>query len=1004
MKTTIFICIILMLSIFTFSQDSKFLLIPQSGKKYIYKFNESTYLQSKSGEKLNELLKTKVLEIEYKTSDPDNKKLLFVTITENNARKSDEKPYRIRDYKYPEFRDGFYSTINNDLDFYEHLLCEVVFKYEFDVATSAVKLYNRDDVLLKVRKILDEKGFPKILKDRRTEDFNTLAIPAITKNVQSLYQVSGKMLEPQEYDIKLEFGKPVLSITNKRWDKKPGMYQLNYSINNEEKYLKEYQQIDLDSAKRRLNVKGENHHLIYKEQKVKLLNINEREGTRIIISGTVENQLNKKVTLAYMRKPFGTDLYQETVFLDENNSFHIETEMEHDGLAFLIFGQTSSTVPLPTIPLYVEPGSKIKIKASGKFPWEMEFSGDFTSTQELLYNFNKEHNWLKQRVNFNSLNWWWLSEVNFTDLTRAIDNFNSYTSKYKQTMPEYVFEFVSNELKANLMCGVLRYLRDLEFQSRVTWGTIFLKDKDLIDKNYLDAALNATEIHEIYNPYGMFSRQYADIYLNFNFLTIKKVHNLNFASYTTAPLLSTGLRYNDDLPHKIEVAKTLLAGSALYGQIAEMLVQEKTRVYNHESKDITYRQNEVERYLDLMLRLCNDQKFTQSLKDIIDTQSQWDKKDYVPDNKFFNEKGEPKFMSDFFGEKPTLFYVCDQWYRERYFFDELAEKNPDINFVLIAEGSSIQEWMDYTKRAEPIANQLFLINYEQQLNTVFKSKAHHFIAYDKDGVRIGFHGNMVSGMNLCKQSLENPKKKELNKGQLQLIIIVLLAILTALIIGLTIWKWRIRQRFRKEEQTRKLRELELTAIRSQMNPHFLFNALNSVQNLVQQNMGREAHLYLADFAGLIRKVLNNSEKEEVSLAEELEMIEQYLRLEQLRFDFEFSMLVNDGIDSHNTLVPSMLLQPFVENAVIHGLQNKQGEKCLKIHISKSEPGIKISIEENGIGRAAARQIARAKNGKGTRLMQERLKILQEKQGEKYNLNIVDLEEGTRVEIVIPEEN
>ena len=245
-----------------------------------------------------------------------------------------------------------------------------------------------------------------------------------------------------------------------------------------------------------------------------------------------------------------------------------------------------------------------------------------------------------------------------------------------------------------------------------------------------------------------------------------------------------------------------------------------------------------------------------------------------------------------------------------------------------------------------------------------------------------------------------------SKSNSELIILILGGIILLLITSFFIWKIRVRQRFRKEQQQRKLRELELTAIRSQMNPHFLFNSLNSVQNLVQQNKGREAHLYLADFAGLIRKVLRNSEKEEVSLAEELEMTEQYLNLEKLRFDFDFSISIDKEIDPHNTLVPSMLLQPFAENAVIHGLQCKAGNRQLKIIIQHVESGIKISIEDNGIGREEAKKITKAKNGKGSKLIQERLGILQEKQGEKYRLEIIDLlgeQTGTRVEIFIPEE-
>jgi LytS/YehU family sensor histidine kinase len=178
-------------------------------------------------------------------------------------------------------------------------------------------------------------------------------------------------------------------------------------------------------------------------------------------------------------------------------------------------------------------------------------------------------------------------------------------------------------------------------------------------------------------------------------------------------------------------------------------------------------------------------------------------------------------------------------------------------------------------------------------------------------------------------------------------------------------------------------------------------------------------LYLADFAGLIRKVLQNSEKEEVSLAEELEMVQQYLNLEKLRFDFDFQITTGEGIDPHNTPVPPMLLQPFAENAVIHGLQNKTGERKLKIEVLKGSKqltvnsgesekgGIVIIIEDNGIGRAAAQKLATNKNGKGSKLMQERLEILQETQGEKYRLQITDLTEkgitGTRVEIWIPEE-
>jgi LytS/YehU family sensor histidine kinase len=226
-------------------------------------------------------------------------------------------------------------------------------------------------------------------------------------------------------------------------------------------------------------------------------------------------------------------------------------------------------------------------------------------------------------------------------------------------------------------------------------------------------------------------------------------------------------------------------------------------------------------------------------------------------------------------------------------------------------------------------------------------------------------------------------------------------------IAFLIFKTRMRRKLKKQNQEKRLRELQLSAIRAQMNPHFLFNSLNSVQNLVQKNQGREAHLYLADFAGLIRKVLKNSQQEEVSLAEELETLNQYIRLEQLRFDFEFEQVVDPEIDQNHFMVPSMILQPIAENAILHGLQHKKGNRKLRVEVLKKEQSIQMNLEDNGIGMEASRKIESYSNGIGLNLNKERLKIMQEKYGGNYSFRLIELanenREGTRVEITIPEE-
>ena len=192
-----------------------------------------------------------------------------------------------------------------------------------------------------------------------------------------------------------------------------------------------------------------------------------------------------------------------------------------------------------------------------------------------------------------------------------------------------------------------------------------------------------------------------------------------------------------------------------------------------------------------------------------------------------------------------------------------------------------------------------------------------------------------------------------------------------------------------------------------MNPHFLFNALNSVQNLIRQNRAAEANLYLSDFAGIIRKVMRNSEKEEVSLAEELELVDQYLRVEKLRFDFEYTIQVEDQVDAPHLMIPPLLIQPFAENALMHGLQHKPDDRQLQIGIRKEGSQIRISIEDNGIGREAAAKQETALNGKGIKMNTERLKILQEKYGGTYSIRITDLtapgKTGTRVVIILPDE-
>jgi len=244
---------------------------------------------------------------------------------------------------------------------------------------------------------------------------------------------------------------------------------------------------------------------------------------------------------------------------------------------------------------------------------------------------------------------------------------------------------------------------------------------------------------------------------------------------------------------------------------------------------------------------------------------------------------------------------------------------------------------------------------------------------------------------------------------LKIIAIGLLVILILTGIGFMVYRRISGRKLKLAEINRRMRELELTVIRTQMNPHFMYNCLNSIQNLVLKNRNDEAHLYLSRFASLVRQVLNNSKKEEIALSKELDSVKDYIELEQLRFGFEYTIELQNGIDPNDIFIPPMLLQPFVENAILHGLLLKKDNRILKIFVQTEQDKIILVIEDNGVGREAAGKMELKGNGQGIRLCQDRLLLLSVKTGIQYELKIEDLTDGnnqpsgTRVSIGFIEE-
>ncbi|NER09474.1 Tetratricopeptide repeat-containing protein [Muriicola jejuensis] len=214
--------------------------------------------------------------------------------------------------------------------------------------------------------------------------------------------------------------------------------------------------------------------------------------------------------------------------------------------------------------------------------------------------------------------------------------------------------------------------------------------------------------------------------------------------------------------------------------------------------------------------------------------------------------------------------------------------------------------------------------------------------------------------------------------------------------------------FYRSTQKQKLANhlLALKSLRSQMNPHFIFNALNSVNNYISNHDERSANRYLSDFSKLMRTVLEHSEEDFIGLSKEVELLELYLKLEHSRFPdkFDYRVEVDPSVDKEAFKIPPMLLQPYLENAIWHGLRYRETKGELSLRISQKEENVlEICIEDNGIGRKRSAELKtphqRKQRSTAMRNIQERIAILNDMYKTHIKVRVQDLDEkgtGTRV--------
>lgn len=210
---------------------------------------------------------------------------------------------------------------------------------------------------------------------------------------------------------------------------------------------------------------------------------------------------------------------------------------------------------------------------------------------------------------------------------------------------------------------------------------------------------------------------------------------------------------------------------------------------------------------------------------------------------------------------------------------------------------------------------------------------------------------------------------------------------------------------KEAEFNAKVSDTELKALRSQMNPHFIFNSLNSIGDYILKNDTQSASDYLSKFAKLMRLTLENSEKKEILLSDDISLLRTYMDIERKRFNnsFNYTIDVDADLDAENILVPPMILQPFIENSIIHGLSHKDDAGLVKISFKEEKNMLICSVDDNGVGRenSASNKNNSDSKSMGMAITKSRIEIINKLKNTKGNVEIIDKTQGTKINVSLP---
>jgi two-component sensor histidine kinase len=469
---------------------------------------------------------------------------------------------------------------------------------------------------------------------------------------------------------------------------------------------------------------------------------------------------------------------------------------------------------------------------------------------------------------------------------------------------------------------------------------------------------------------------------------------------------AVGKSSSDKFPENFYFVKVSLRWYPMYSQMAEILDRE----LRSGSAD---RQIVTSNYLGF-INNCNDPALTEPLKKTFKTATQLQIGNHFPVDSFRLQDSSVISLEKFKG-KPICLVLLEGPKGNINFYKDIIDRfsSDDMQFIFaktpiqyLNEGnidSTIlkKQNVTYVNLLDLSLRQKLLF---YQTKIFLLDKWFRIVENNAEDPELHRYKNGVS--NLEKSLRKTIEAKRYSKAEKATMIKTagwsLGSILFTFLVGLWIYRIRIRRIKTQEAAKRRIKELEIKAIRSQMNPHFIFNALNSIQSLINGNQFKEANIYLSKFAVLLRGVLNNSEKSRISLSDELQAVELYCQLEQLRFEFKFEISIDTEVDCDLIEIPGMIIQPLAENAVLHGLSGKGELGKLDIQVKRQNGNLCVCVSDNGVGLQTQKIDELSQKGFGLKLVEERINILN-LDGKEAKLTVENQSDanGTVATLIIP---